>query len=1069
VSASSVNGSYPPYKVFDDQTAFPSNWISPSSLYTTSAAGGISDGGAITDVDGVDIGGEWVQIEFPFKLNVDYVAIKPPRSQDSDRAPQDGFIVGSNDGITWTSLLEWTGITTWGTSETVAKNLVMTKNGFYKYFRLIVTRLQPNNTNPEAHITEIQYFGHKENDTTRFPVSSTMLKYPHVAMTGQPGTSQSVSDLQHAQRGYEVTASSMYVGNASNPYQPWRMFDDIGSSSWWASTGQANTYGGGSGAYGTVRSANLGSDSGGSATPENGEWVKIKLQHAIVLSHIVMVGTTDTSALPKSFKLYGSNNGTSWTEILAVTGASSLNTSTGTTFTPSSTPSAYKHFGLVITQTQGRTNYTVVGELKLYGTEEDLDVIARVGEGLDGKVANFRVYDKYLHEEQALELWDAQKDQFGRAESSVVVHKGRLGVGTTEPEGRFAVLDEAGEMGEFPPRAMTAEETYMEGHGVFKATSSAIYNSTYPPYKAFDKEIPYNTSTNQWVSQGGSYDNASPQSFPVTSGDKAVLFEGTYGSWIQLQMPYKIFLKKMVSFIRLNRDHEHATSGIIYGSNDGGNTYERVYTFNDVPVSDLLYQGVHHEINPTKAYSTYTFQITKLEGQRSFTPIGELKFFGTRERGQSTLHDGSLTLTKNLTVPRIGPALDADDTPRRDRLVVEYNTSTNPTANGVVKDTSGRGLDGLIRGSASYDATEKAFNIVSSSDIILTGREIGGVSGDILASVSLWFKGPTLTGGSQILFIHTSAYAARTSFVLNLQANEIRVGHGGTNYTYNAGSWSAGTWNHAVGIKRGYGAIQNDIYDLYLNGVKLALTNATGTSSMILGVDASVIIGSAREVATNTEQFTGEISNVKYYPGLVLTADEVKRLYDMGRCDEGHHVVNFSKTRVGIGLGDGEAPRAALDVRGNVNMASVRLPSAIGFHAYNSTSSPITWSGGGANIEDEFDSTYFNYDGCYNTTTGRFTAPVKGIYGVQLQIRTKGSYYCVYVPHYNSSDTFQYHVINQAEHDITSNNGHRNMAGFVHMDKGSYLLVDSCGGSGEMFIDTGGWSKFVVVLIQETE
>jgi hypothetical protein len=46
-----------------------------------------------------------------------------------------------------------------------------------------------------------------------------------------------------------------------------------------------------------------------------------------------------------------------------------------------------------------------------------------------------------------------------------------------------------------------------------------------------------------------------------------------------------------------------------------------------------------------------------------------------------------------------------------------------------------------------------------------------------------------------------------------------------------------------------------------------------------------------------------------------LTADEAKRLYDMGRCDEGHHVVNFSKTRVGIGLGDGEAPQAALDVR----------------------------------------------------------------------------------------------------------------------------------------------------------
>ena len=75
-----------------------------------------------------------------------------------------------------------------------------------------------------------------------------------------------------------------------------------------------------------------------------------------------------------------------------------------------------------------------------------------------------------------------------------------------------------------------------------------------------------------------------------------------------------------------------------------------------------------------------------------------MKYFGTREQGQSVLHDGQLTLTKNLNVPRIGPALDADDTPRRDRLVVEYNTSTNPTFEGAVRDTSGRGNDGILSG-----------------------------------------------------------------------------------------------------------------------------------------------------------------------------------------------------------------------------------------------------------------------------------------------------------------------------------------------------------------------------------
>jgi len=65
----------------------------------------------------------------------------------------------------------------------------------------------------------------------------------------------------------------------------------------------------------------------------------------------------------------------------------------------------------------------------------------------------------------------------------------------------------------------------------------------------------------------------------------------------------------------------------------------------------------------------------------------------------------------------------------------------------------------------------------------------------------------------------------------------------------------------------------------------------------------------------------GSLSQFKLYD-TALTAEEVKTLYQMGRCDEGHNVVNFSKTRVGIGLGDGEAPQAALDVRG-----SLRIPT----------------------------------------------------------------------------------------------------------------------------------------------
>ena len=115
------------------------------------------------------------------------------------------------------------------------------------------------------------------------------------------------------------------------------------------------------------------------------------------------------------------------------------------------------------------------------GVEESVSIPIQIGGGNIDKVANFRVYDKFIEEDQALEIWDTQKDEFGRAKSSMTLHKGRLGIGTTEPEGRLAVADEPDPdtygLQEFPPRAMGGDETLIEGHGIFKATSSTIYLS----------------------------------------------------------------------------------------------------------------------------------------------------------------------------------------------------------------------------------------------------------------------------------------------------------------------------------------------------------------------------------------------------------------------------------------------------------------------------------------------------------------------------------------------------------------------------------------------------------------
>jgi hypothetical protein len=137
---------------------------------------------------------------------------------------------------------------------------------------------------------------------------------------------------------------------------------------------------------------------------------------------------------------------------------------------------------------------------------------------------------------------------------------------------------------------------------------------------------------------------------------------------------------------------------------------------------------------------------------------------------------------------------------------------------------------------------------------------------------------------------------------------------------YTDGSIKGGIWHHMVVViePTGTDVTQNHVR-FYLDGV-LQTTSDTGSSGTIdLGDGAPPRMHWFWQEASDV-YYNGSASNLKLHE-CALTAEEVKTLYDMGRCDEGHHVVNFSKTRVGIGLGDGEAPRAALDVRGDLYLS----------------------------------------------------------------------------------------------------------------------------------------------------
>ena len=284
----------------------------------------------------------------------------------------------------------------------------------------------------------------------------------------------------------------------------------------------------------------------------------------------------------------------------------------------------------------------------------------------------------------------------------------------------------------------------------------------------------------------------------------------------------------------------------------------------------------------------------------AFTKLKDVKLFGVRNQGSSTLHDGTLTLTKNLDVPRIGPPLDDDDTPRRDRLVVEYNTHKNPMEDGFFQDTSGRGNDGAFYGgsySSPYSAVEKAFRFDGTDDTteVDLGNEVFKNSSE--HTTSLWVKMGKHSSDYQVLFslgnglgnpngnlkhvniFHSSNYGLRVSF---------------THHDYRLGEVvPIGQWVHVAYTFDGT-AWQNNTtptnFNIYINGVKVVVTGlyqiggGGGTldlSTAKLGLGAST--DTYLESTPTKNHLLGAISNFKLYD-TVLTAEEVKTLYDMGRC-----------------------------------------------------------------------------------------------------------------------------------------------------------------------------------------
>jgi hypothetical protein len=477
----------------------------------------------------------------------------------------------------------------------------------------------------------------------------------------------------------------------------------------------------------------------------------------------------------------------------------------------------------------------------------------------------------------------------------VTLYKGHLGVGVTEPSGQLELAGDE-RIQEYPPGPMDGYETLIPGHGVFCASASTWVVTTFEPYFAFD-----NNNSTAWLSAptydgtDGSYTGS------VTTGN----IDGTgtlSGEWLQISLPSKIFLKRS-GWIPQGTTRGPKT-GVILGSNNGS-VWNTIHSFSDKTYSGTIETELFSGTSST-AYQYFRVVGSTIEAGARLE-AREWKLFGTP--GPTTLDKGSLSLTRSLDVPRVS-RYDVDtETPRPEKLVVDFDTTVNSSPT----DISGKGNHGTLVG-ATYSPADKAFVFDGGDDINV--ELPSSVTGAYVHSMSLWFT-HSGTGNALYTLVHIGDVNNSENVMSDLlvyDTGKLRFGFFANDSDTAVGLINLNQWYHVVVTYSG-GTGNAGSRKLYLNGEEISLTLSGNflNNSLSLPSNPKLYLGSQQ----GSLKLTGQISNFKLY-NVALEPSEVQKLYRLGRT--GRSMV-ISDTAVGIG----KVPEAQLDVRGVVRSDGILM------------------------------------------------------------------------------------------------------------------------------------------------
>jgi hypothetical protein len=860
-------------------------WASDGNKYTF--------GTGVANVGGDSLGnveGQWLKLQLPLKIKLSHIKLTT-RDISSTAYPKDFQILGSNDDSNWTQLINVIDAP-YTQHLTLTHHVTGTVDSF-QYLAVVVTKTYGATG---VDISELEYYGHEEGDSSLDTTLKSVYNVPATTgtqlevyydakdLTEMPAT---VTDLaggdQNGTPGTGVSFDSTYkafvfdgttTGVISNELPSTVTGAYVHSMSlWFKHSGTGNTL------YTLVHIGDVNDSQS-------------------VMSDLLVY---DTGKL--RFGFYDNDSDTpdgiitlnQWYHVVATYSGGTGNAHSRKIYVNG------KEIPLTLSGASNANSLSLPSDPMLYLGSQQGSL------RLTGSIANFRLYSKALNADQVKELYDYQKDYFLGSKSQVTLYKGHLGVGVTEPSGQLELAGDE-RIQEYPPRGfgVFAEDpdysTHIEGHGVFTAYGSSQNNTgkSYSVIGAFDKTVSPDNSC--WLSATNTYSGGLPAS-------SAAKINGVSGEWCALQCPYPIKLQSFTTRVRSASSGENgrmAKSGIIWGSNDGATWYQ-VHSWGGRVYSDT--NSNYFEVNSTEYYSHHAFQATELQGSSTATTLGEWRLFGTP--GPTTLDKGSLTLGRSLDVPRVS-RYDVDtETPRPEKLVVDFDTTVNSSPT----DISGKGNHGRFNGGAKYSAPDKAFKFDGNQDFIETrsgSNVISGSAPPFTASVWINYSGSE-QGYVTPFSIEPDTYGTNTNVwfyirdttkkpTLQFDNNFVEFSEPGTS----TGGATSNTWHHLAVSYNGSSAIGGR--RCWLNGIEQVSSAVAGSGNLTLGT-TRLTIGSMYYNNNHIHEMIGFISNFKLY-NVALEPSEVQKLYRLGRT--GRSMV-INDTAVGIG----KAPEAQLDVRGS--------------------------------------------------------------------------------------------------------------------------------------------------------